>query len=380
MLENAFFIARKDVKYMIQGKETLLWLFIMPVVFFYFIGTVTGGMNPGGGGGSTPLAVKVEPDAGFLADELVRRLEEQEYRVVFPETDEVFEGASRRLTMPAGLTDSVLAGEAQAVQFARSEAGIGGDYDTLRVGRALYTVLADLVAVDAAGTTPSPEAFEDLRALPRNLTLNVAPAGQRQRIPTGFEQAIPGTMVMFTMIVLLTTGGVTIVIERNQGLLRRLASTPLSRAEIVLGKWAGRMTLGLIQVSFAMIAGTAIFGMDWGPDLGMVLMIVIGWAAVCASMGLLLGSIASTEGQAVGVGVLSANILAALGGCWWPIEITPEWMQAFSKLLPTGWAMEAMHRLISFQSGAASALPHLTVMLGLALVLGWVGARRFRFA
>jgi hypothetical protein len=23
-------------------------------------------------------------------------------------------------------------------------------------------------------------------------------------------------------------------------------------------------------------------------------------------------------------------ILAALGGCWWPIEITPPWMQSLS--------------------------------------------------
>lgn len=378
MLKNAFFIARKDIRYMLQGKETILWLFIMPVVFFYFIGTITGGMNPGGSGG-TAIAVHLEPGAGFLADEFVRRLEDQEYRIVFSETDEAFEAAARRLTIPAELTDSVLEGKTQAVQLTRRDTGIGGDYDTLRVGRALYTVLADLVAIEAADQTPTPETFKALRAMPRALSLEVAPAGQRQRIPTGFEQAIPGTMVMFTMIVLLTTGAVTIVIERNQGLLRRLASTPISRGEIVLGKWAGRMTLGLIQVTFAMIAGTVIFGMDWGPDLPMIMVVVAGWAAVCASMGLLLGSLARTEGQAIGIGVLSANVLAALGGCWWPIEITPEWMQAFSKLLPTGWAMGAMHRLISFQDGALSALPYVALMVGLALVFGWMGARRFRF-
>ena len=311
MFRNAFFIAGKDVRYMLQAKETILWLFIMPVVFVYFIGTVTGGM--GDGGGSAQLAVRVEPDAGFLADELLRRLEEQGYTIVRPDTDESFEAAARRVTIPAGLTGSVLEGEGKAVQFARREAGMGGDYDLFRVRRALYTVLADLVAVEASGSTPTPEAFEDLRGMPRLLSLEVEPAGQRQRIPTGFEQAIPGTMVMFTMIVLLTTGGVTIVIERNQGLLRRLASTPMSRGDIVLGKWAARMTLGLIQAAFAMIAGTVIFGMDWGPDLPMIVAVLTGWAAVCASMGLLLGSLARSEGQANGIGVLSGIVLAPPG-------------------------------------------------------------------
>ena len=211
------------------------------------------------------------------------------------------------------------------------------------------------------------------------LTLEVAPAGERLEIPSGFEQAIPGIMVMFTMIILLTSGAVTLVIERKQGLLRRLASTPIDRGEIVLGKWGGRMALGLVQIAFAMLAGTVLFGMDWGPDLPMIVVVLTGWAAVSASLGLLLGNLASSEGQAIGIGVLTANVLAALGGCWWPIEITPEWMQTFQKFLPTGWAMDALHRLISFQAGPASVLPHLAAMLTLAVIAGWVGARRFRF-
>jgi len=39
-----------------------------------------------------------------------------------------------------------------------------------------------------------------------------------------------------------------LVIERRQGLLRRLAYTPLSRLAIVLGKWGGKLVLGLIQI------------------------------------------------------------------------------------------------------------------------------------
>jgi ABC-type multidrug transport system permease subunit len=94
---------------------------------------------------------------------------------------------------------------------------------------------------------------------------------------------------------------------------------------------------------------------------------------------LLLGSLVETEGQAIGIGVLASNSLAALGGCWWPIEVTPAWMQTLAGLLPTGWAMDASHRLISFQAGAASALPHTALLFAAALVAGWQAARQFRF-
>ena len=42
MLPAAWFIARKDVQYIVRERESILWLFIMPIVFFYFIGTITG--------------------------------------------------------------------------------------------------------------------------------------------------------------------------------------------------------------------------------------------------------------------------------------------------------------------------------------------------
>jgi len=240
-------------------------------------------------------------------------------------------------------------------------------------------VLADLVATREMGTDPSPESFAELAAMPRSLRLEVVPAGQRRDPPRGFAQAVPGTMVMFTLLVLLTSGAVLLVVERRQGLLRRLAMTPMSRGAVVLGKWGGRMALGLVQIAFAMLSGTLLFKMNWGPDLPMVLLVLLVYAGLTASLAILLGTLARSEGQAVGIGVLAANLLAALGGCWWPIEITPVWMQKLALFLPTGLTMDALHRIVSFQSGATSAVPHIVVLALAAMGLGWVSARIFRF-
>ena len=170
-----------------------------------------------------------------------------------------------------------------------------------------------------------------------------------------------------------------LVVERRQGLLRRLASAPMSRTEVVAGKWFGRLVLAALQIGSAAVVGTLLFRMDWGPDPVMIAVVLAAWAALCASAGLLLGSLAKTEGQASGLGVLVANLLAALGGCWWPIEVTPEWTQALQKLLPTGWAMDALHKLISFEAGAASAVPHVIAMVVGALLIGALAINRFRY-
>ncbi len=385
MLKSAWFIARSDAAYLLARRETILWVFVMPIVFFYFIGTVTAGFG-GSPNQRERLAVRGANDAGFLADELVRRLEAQKYEVVRPATDEAFAGYTRRLTLPAPaaphrtFTEAVLAGQPQALTLERGgDDPMAGNYDQVRVARATYEVLADLAVVRLNGQTVGPEAFAQLAALPRALTLDVSSAGKLIVPPTGFAQAVPGTLVMFTMLVLLTSGAISLVIEREQGLLRRLATAPMSRASIVLGKWTGRMMLALVQVAFAMLVGSVLFRMDWGPALPMVALVLFGWAAFTASLAIVLANVTRTLAQTAGIGVFSTQVMAALGGCWWPIEITPEWMQTLSKFLPTGWAMDAIHKLVNFGYEAPVALPHVAAMFIGALGLGWLGARKFKF-
>jgi ABC-type Na+ efflux pump permease subunit len=376
MFRDAIFIAGKDLRYTLRERETIVWVFIMPIVFFYFIGTITGGFGPSGGK-KDKIAIKADQSSGFLVDQLAYQLAERDYEVVRPES--LFTSYSRRLTIPAAFTDSVLAGVPSTLHFENESSGLNNDYHTLRTQRAVYTVLADLVVITETGDAMTPDDFERLNNAPRVVKLDVKPAGERREIPTGFEQAIPGIMVMFTLMIMATSGAVLLVIERREGLLRRLAYTPIARLDVVLGKWGGKVLIGLVQIGFAMVAGTVLFKMNWGPDLGMVIAVMVVYGAMMAALGIILGSLARSEGQAVGIGVVSANVLAALGGCWWPIEITPQWMQKLQLFLPTGWAMDALHKLISFGAGPTSVVPHLLGMLVASAVLMVVGKRIFRY-
>jgi ABC-type multidrug transport system permease subunit len=169
------------------------------------------------------------------------------------------------------------------------------------------------------------------------------------------------------------------VIERKRGLLRRLASAPIERRTVVAGKWAGKLLVGLVQIGFGMAAGTILFKVDWGPDLPAVFVVLLVYGALMAAIGLVLGSVARTEGQASAIGVISSNVLGALGGCWWPVEIAPKWMQKLALFLPTGWAMDALHKLVSFAAGPASVVPHVAGMAVAAALTFALAAKAFRY-
>jgi ABC-type Na+ efflux pump permease subunit len=377
MLRDAFYLARKDLRQMFGAKETWLWAFVMPIVFFYFIGTVTGGF-------SRPrqtverIGLYAPADAGFLLDQFVRRLADLGYQVDRVDQRQL-QSYTRCVTVPAGFTETVLAHKQAVVKLSRTGGGLNADYDEIRVKRAAYSVLADLVTVTTNQDHATPTAFARLAAEPRTIALTVTAAGKRKTIPEGFQQAVPGTMVMFLLLVMFTSGGVTLLHERRQGILLRLASTPMPRGAVVLGKWLSRMTLGLVQTAFAMLAGSFLFKVDWGDNLPAVVAILAAYGALAAAGGMLIGNFGNSEGHVIALGVISSNILAMGGGCWWPAEIMPAWAQRAGLLLPTGWTMDALHRLMSFGDSPWAVIPHFAALTAGALAAGYVIVRRFRF-
>ena len=70
--------------------------------------------------------------------------------------------------------------------------------------------------------------------------------------------------------------------------------------------------------------------------------------------------------------------LAALGGCWWPLEIASPGQQMIALFLPTGWALKALHQLISFGSGLSAVIQPLAMLCGFGVIANLLAARFFR--
>jgi ABC-type multidrug transport system permease subunit len=371
---QALWIAGRDLFHLFRERETWIWSFLMPPLFMFFIGSVARAPARG----PETVAVHAAPEAGYLADELVRRLEGQGFRVV--RTDSAgMARYRRRLTVPAGFTEDVVAGRQARLEFTRTGGGLGADYDGLRLRKAAYGIVADLKLLELRGRKPSPEALRELALASRSITVEARPAAEPRRPPSGYQQSVPGMMVMFVLLAMLTTGGVSLLEERRHGLLRRLAAAPLTLAEVLVGKWGSRLALGWIQTAWAVAAGTLLFRIDWGGAWWAVGAVLAVYGALCSLLGMWLGNEGNSPGAVIGGGVIASNVLAALGGCWWPAEIMPLWAQKLSLALPTGWAMDALHRLMSFGGAPKDVLPHLAALGTLTLFCAWGLARRFRF-
>jgi len=181
------------------------------------------------------------------------------------------------------------------------------------------------------------------------------------------------------MMIALTSGAITLLLERQSGALERLAAAPVKRSHLIMGKCLGKWLLTTCQLVYGMIIGSLLFSISWGPHWHWVFILLFMWAGACAGLAVLLGSWGSRESQVSGMAVIGSLLLAALGGCWWPIEVAPAWMQQLAMFLPTGWVMDALHRLMYFGDGLVQVSNHL-IGLGILMILALTWAyQKFRF-
>ena len=71
--------------------------------------------------------------------------------------------------------------------------------------------------------------------------------------------------------------------------------------------------------------------------------------------------------------------MAALGGAWWPIAVTPPPMQALGHLFPSAWAMDAFQAIILQGATASDVLLETGILLGYAVLFSALGVWRLKF-
>jgi ABC-2 type transport system permease protein len=198
-----------------------------------------------------------------------------------------------------------------------------------------------------------------------------------QDLQSGLGQSVPG---MGTMFVLMTIFGgmAALIVERQQWTLQRLAVMPISRSTLLTGKILARFSLGLLQFLVVFIVG-ALLKMNFGSDpLALVLLVIVYCLSITA-FAFAVGSGLKTPAQASGLGLLLSLTLAPLGGAWWPMDISPRFMQIIGHISPVAWAMDGFTALTYNGAHLADILTPLAVLLGMTVVAFIIAIPRFRY-
>jgi ABC-type multidrug transport system permease subunit len=216
-----------------------------------------------------------------------------------------------------------------------------------------------------------------------NVTVDFVLSGTTQErtmgesLQQGLGQSVPG---MGTMFVLMTIfGGMSaLIVERQQWTLQRLASMPVSRSTLLAGKILARFCLGLLQFLVVFAVGT-LFKMDFGKDPLALLLLIVVYTLAITALSFAVGSGLENPAQASGLGLLLTLTMAPLGGAWWPMDISPRFMQIIGHVTPVAWAMDGFTALTYHGAHLADVLVPLAVLVGMTVVLFLIAIPRFRY-
>jgi len=376
-MSRVLWLAWNDVRLTARDKPAFLWLVALPIAMMWFFGAI------GGGGSEQPLKLALDvrdEDQGWVARAFVAEL-----RGDVIDLKELTGALSvdpierRRLVVPAGFTAGVLAGQQQQL---RIEHAAGGNVEAnlaaqAHVIRAIARTIGRLATAKVEGGA-SAERYRDVASRPARVRLAVTTAGSGTPVPRGREQSVPGMLTMTVLMMTLIYGAVFLTIEKQSGMLRRQALVPMGRGRVVLAKILGRLILAVLQIAILVAAGRLLFGVSWGRSPAGLVLLLLSYAIAVAALATLLGAVVKNPAQASAVGWIIAMVLASVGGCWWPSEVMPDWMRAAAHVLPTAWAMEGFHGLISFGRGLPDVLVPAAVLLGFGGMFSILAARLLR--
>ncbi len=408
MIRRITTIAFLYLKTTYTSRATLIFTIAMPLLFTFVLGqAMQAGFAPGEIPTSWPLAL-VDEDQSAWSARLVAGLEADPTVHAQPQSREAAlaaleEGSlSAALIIPAGFGAGIEAGEAVTVDFRQSAEQITESQILLEAVNAaaarlagslaaadLAVRVADEVGILAGATDAERETYHAMAyegaenewgsAPPvATSTTAVTRLVEEAVIPIGASQSSPGMLVMYALFFTFG-GGASLIVEREEGTLRRLLVMPLGKGTLLAGKLGGIFLGALVQMAIMALAGRFAFGVSWGQDPLALALMLTAYGFAGTALGLMVAALARTAAQANAMGTLSIMALASLGGAWWPIEIVPEWMGNLALALPTGWAMRGFHDIITRGLDTAAIMPEVGVLFGFGALFLAVGVWRFRY-
>ncbi len=187
--------------------------------------------------------------------------------------------------------------------------------------------------------------------------------------------AVVGAL-LFLMCLLLTA--LAVVRERELGTLDQLMVSPLSPAELILGK-----TLPVALIAFidlALITAVAMLWFDVPFRGSAAALVFASFFYIIASMGigLLISTVSRTQQEAFMAMFLVLMPAFILSGFLYPIHTMPEFFQLVTVLNPVRWFLEIVRAIFLKGSGIADLWLQYTIVAAMAAALISLAISRFR--
>ncbi len=271
------------------------------------------------------------------------------------------------VTIPVGFERALARGERPVLLIEADATDPSATGNALAaLSQAIDTALAHDLTGPLADSLPQPSPV-DLRI-------------HRRYNPEGITayNIVPGLLgVILTMTMILMTG-LAMTRERERGTFENLLATPALPIEVMTGKIAPYILIGLLQVSLVLLAARFIFEVPFQGNLVLLLAGVLIFIAANLTLGITFSSLARNQLQAMQMTFFFFLPSMLLSGFMFPFRGMPYWAQVIGNVLPLTHFLNLVRGLMLKGNSFVDLWPSLWPILVFMFVVMALGLTVYR--
>lgn len=188
---------------------------------------------------------------------------------------------------------------------------------------------------------------------------------------------VPGLVGVILTLTLVLITAMAIVRERERGTLEQLIVTPITKTELMLGKIAPYIGVGIVQMTAVLTLGRFVFDVPLSGSLLLLYGVSLIFVIASLSFGLFISTMVKNQQQAMQVSFFFVMPNILLSGFMFPRAAMPALFQWFSLLLPLTHYLLILRGILLKGVGLEAIWPQVVILCGFAVALISLAVRRF---
>ena len=221
----------------------------------------------------------------------------------------------------------------------------------------------DLIGPVARPSAPPFEIIVHRRYNPENITAH---------------NIVPGLLGIVLSMTLVMMTALALTRERERGTMETLLATPVEPLEVMIGKLAPYVGIGLIQTAIILLLARLLFGVPFEGGWGALTIGVTLFIVGSLSLGFLFSTLAKSQLQAMQMSVFYLLPSLLLSGFMFPFRGMPEWAQWIGTAIPVTHFLRVVRGALLKGVGVAEMWPSLVALLIFVLAVTALAMSRYR--
>ena len=190
---------------------------------------------------------------------------------------------------------------------------------------------------------------------------------------------VPGLVAVIMSIIAALLTSLTIAREWERGTMEQLASTPVSRVEVVVGKLLPYVGIGLIDIAITVVLGIALFQVPFRGSVLLLFVLSLLFLIGALGFGIFISAVAKSQMLATQAAMVVTYLPALLlSGFMFSIDAMPPLLRAITYLIPARYFLVVTRGIFLKGVGADVLRTQAMLMVVFAIVGLGLAVAKFR--